>query len=65
MVYPGLVLALAFGVIILLLNFTLPPLLELYTEFDAQLPWPTRFLMAVYRGFPPESFIPAAGFCSY
>ena len=51
MAYPGLVLGLAFGVIILLLNFTLPPLLALYTEFDALLPWPTRFLMAVTDGF--------------
>jgi type IV pilus assembly protein PilC len=47
MAYPGVVLALAFGVILLLLNFTLPPLLGLYSEFDAQLPWPTRFLMSV------------------
>ena len=62
MAYPGLVLALAFGVIILLLNFTLPPLLALYTEFDAQLPWPTRFLMAVTEGFPPKSYSPAGGF---
>ena len=47
MTYPGVVLAMAFGVVLLLLNFTLPPLLELYSEFDAQLPWPTRFLMSV------------------
>jgi len=45
MTYPGVVLGLAFGVILLLLNFTLPPLLALYSEFDAELPWPTRFLM--------------------
>ena len=51
MTYPGLVLAMAFGVILLLLNFTLPPLLALYNEFDALLPWPTRFLMRVTDGF--------------
>jgi len=51
MAYPAVVLALAFGVILLLLNFTLPPLLALYTEFDAQLPWPTRFLMGVTESF--------------
>ena len=51
MTYPGVVLAMAFGVILLLLNFTLPPLLGLYSEFDAQLPWPTRFLMGVTDSF--------------
>ena len=51
MTYPGIVLAMAFGVILLLLNFTLPPLLALYSEFDAQLPWPTRFLMGVTDSF--------------
>ncbi len=46
MTYPAIVLALAFGVVLILLNFTLPPLLALYTEFNADLPWPTVFLMA-------------------
>lgn len=51
MTYPGVVLAMAFGVVLLLLNFTLPPLLALYSEFDALLPWPTRFLMGVTNSF--------------
>ena len=46
MTYPTVVLSLAFVVVLILLNFTLPPLLQLYSEFEAQLPWPTRFLMA-------------------
>lgn len=45
MVYPALVLSLAFVVVLILFNFTLPPLLQLYSEFEAELPWPTRFLM--------------------
>lgn len=45
MTYPAVVLALAFVVVMILMNFTLPPLLQLYAEFEAQLPWPTRFLM--------------------
>lgn len=45
MAYPALVLSLAFIVVLILMNFTLPPLLQLYTEFEADLPWPTRFLM--------------------
>jgi type IV pilus assembly protein PilC len=45
MVYPAFLLVMAFGVVLILLNFTLPPLLRLYDEFEATLPWPTRFLM--------------------
>ena len=45
MTYPAVILVLAFGVVMILLNFTLPPLLALYNEFEALLPWPTRFLM--------------------
>ncbi len=51
MTYPAVVLALAFIVVLILLNFTLPPLLSLYSEFDAQLPWPTRFLMTTSEFF--------------
>ncbi|MFN2281629.1 MAG: type II secretion system F family protein [Anaerolineales bacterium] len=46
MTYPALVLCLAFIVVLILMNFTLPPLLNLYSEFEAELPWPTRFLMS-------------------
>lgn len=45
MTYPALVLGLAFIVVLILMNFTLPPLLQLYNEFEAELPWPTRLLM--------------------
>ena len=45
MAYPALVLSLAFVVVLILMNFTLPPLLQLYGEFEAELPWPTRFMM--------------------
>lgn len=45
MTYPAIVLLLAVGVVMILLNFSLPPLLQLYNEFDAHLPWPTRALM--------------------
>jgi type IV pilus assembly protein PilC len=47
MAYPAFLLVIAFGVVLLLLNFTLPPLLRLYDEFEATLPWPTRFLMSL------------------
>jgi len=45
MSYPAVVLLLAIGVVLIMLNFTLPPLLGLYNEFNAQLPLPTRILM--------------------
>jgi len=51
MTYPAVVLLLAFGVVMILLNFTLPPLLGLYSEFDAQLPLPTRILMKTSNFF--------------
>ncbi len=46
MTYPAVVLSLAFVVVLIMFNFTLPPLLALYSEFEAELPWPTRFLMS-------------------
>ena len=46
MIYPALVLGLAIIVVMILMNFTLPPLRQLYDEFEAGLPWPTRVLMS-------------------
>lgn len=43
--YPLFLLAMATGVVAIVVTFTLPPLLDLYGEFDAQLPWVTRALM--------------------
>jgi len=51
MTYPAVVLSLAFVVVLILLNFTLPPLLALYSEFEAQLPWPTRLVMSASSFF--------------
>lgn len=51
MTYPAVVLSLAFVVVLILLNFTLPPLLALYSEFGAQLPWPTRLVMSASSFF--------------
>jgi type IV pilus assembly protein PilC len=51
MTYPAIVLSLAFVVVLIMMNFTLPPLLSLYQEFDAELPWPTRFMMGASQFF--------------
>jgi type IV pilus assembly protein PilC len=45
MVYPIFILVMAVGVIGILMNFTLPPLLQLYDDFQAELPLPTQILL--------------------
>lgn len=62
MIYPALVLSLTFVVVLILLNFTLPPLLRLYDEFEASLPWPTRFLMGASEFFTSYRLIIFVGF---
>ncbi|MFP3975384.1 MAG: type II secretion system F family protein [Chloroflexota bacterium] len=47
LMYPAFVLVLAIGVIILLMTVALPPMLTMLTEFGAELPLPTRILLAV------------------
>ncbi|MFC1914156.1 type II secretion system F family protein [Chloroflexota bacterium] len=43
--YPSLVLLMAIGVVILITNVALPPLVRLFTSLDAELPWTTKLLM--------------------
>jgi type IV pilus assembly protein PilC len=45
MTYPTVVLVLAIGVMFLMLTVALPPLMGLFTSFDAELPLPTRMLL--------------------
>ena len=47
MVYPALILLVACGVVAILVTFTLPPLLEMFNEFEAQLPWVTKVLISI------------------
>ncbi len=47
MAYPAFVLVLALGVVLLLLTVALPPLMGLFESFGAELPLPTRILLAV------------------
>jgi len=49
--YPAFLLLFAIGVVILILNFTLPAMLGLYSEFNAQLPLPTRILISAASFF--------------
>jgi type IV pilus assembly protein PilC len=45
--YPSFLVVFAIGVVILIMNFTLPSMLGLYREFNAQLPLPTRILVGL------------------
>ncbi|HHX66028.1 MAG TPA: type II secretion system F family protein [Chloroflexi bacterium] len=47
MTYPTVVTVIAIGVAILMLTVALPPLMTLFTNFDAELPLPTRLLLAL------------------
>jgi len=47
MAYPAFVLFLAIFVVILLVRVALPPMVGLFEEFGAELPWPTRFLIGI------------------
>ncbi len=45
--YPAFVLCMAFGVVFLMLTVALPPLMQLFTSFGAELPLPTRILIGL------------------
>jgi type IV pilus assembly protein PilC len=43
--YPVFVLVVAVGVVIMMLTVALPPMVQLFETFDAELPWPTRMMI--------------------
>jgi type IV pilus assembly protein PilC len=47
MIYPGIVIALALGVITVLVGFVLPAFARLFSDFQATMPLPTRILLTV------------------
>jgi len=47
MIYPALILLVASGVVAILVTFTLPPLLEMFNEFEAELPLVTKVLISI------------------
>jgi type IV pilus assembly protein PilC len=51
MAYPLFVLLLAIFVVAILVKVALPPMVRLFEEFSAELPWPTRFLIAITNFF--------------
>jgi type IV pilus assembly protein PilC len=55
MAYPAFVLLLAGGAVFIMLNFALPSMMTLFTEFNAELPLPTRILLALVDFFQAYS----------
>ncbi len=51
MAYPAFVFLVAVGVVLLMLTFALPPLMSLFESFEAELPLPTRILLALTNFF--------------
>ena len=51
MTYPAIIMVVGLAVTVILLTVVLPPLSELFTAFDAELPPPTRIMMAISDGF--------------
>ncbi|GMR09991.1 MAG: type II secretion system F family protein [Anaerolineae bacterium] len=51
MAYPSFVLLLAVFVVIILINVALPPMVRLFDEFGAELPWTTRLLIGITEFF--------------
>ncbi len=47
MAYPAFILCMAIGLVAIIIAFTLPPMMGLFSEFGAELPWTTRLLIAV------------------
>lgn len=47
MAYPTFILLLAIGVVFLMINFTLPGIMGLFSEFEADLPITTRILITI------------------
>ena len=61
MAYPAFILLMAIGVVAIIITFTLPPMMGLFSEFGAQLPWTTRLLMAVTQFATTYGFHMLAG----
>ncbi|MBU0704952.1 MAG: type II secretion system F family protein [Chloroflexi bacterium] len=47
--YPIFVLAVAVGVVVMMLTVAFPPMVDLFESFGAELPWPTRAVITASR----------------
>ncbi len=51
MIYPAIILLVIIGVILMMMFVLVPSMAEIYKDFDAELPWTTRFLMSMSSFF--------------
>lgn len=61
MAYPVFVLCMAGVVILILVKYSLPPMLGLFEDFGAELPWTTRFLLELTDFFGEYGFFVMIG----
>jgi len=57
MVYPVFVVMVAVFVVILMFTVALPPIVDLFSSFGAELPWPTRLMIGI------STFLTSYGAC--
>lgn len=51
MIYPAIIMVVIVAVIILMMFILVPAMASIYSDFNAQLPWATRFLMSMSKFF--------------
>ena len=47
LIYPGLIVTLGVVTVVVLVRVVLPPLMRIFAQFNTQLPWPTRVVLAL------------------
>ena len=60
MIYPAFILLVASGAVTILVTFTMPPLMDLFDEFEAELPLVTKLLIAIVGFITTYKFYLAA-----
>jgi type II secretory pathway component PulF len=55
--YPVIIIGLLIGIMVLLMTFTLPKFIRLLEQFNAQLPAPTRIVIAISNAFSDYWFL--------
>lgn len=51
MIYPAIILVVIIGVVVLMMFVLIPAMADIYSEFGAELPWVTRFLISMSNFF--------------
>ncbi|HET6248090.1 MAG TPA: type II secretion system F family protein [Tepidisphaeraceae bacterium] len=51
MIYPAVVITIAVGVVTMIMIFVIPKFEQIFKDFKLELPWPTKFLLAMSQWF--------------